>query len=68
MPKKEGNFAFIDSQNIIQGVQNLGWKLDWRRFRRYLHDKYNVTQAILFLGYVPKNIYPYYCRSLLSFN
>lgn len=66
MPKG-GNFAFIDSQNIIQGVQNLGCKLDWRRFRRYLHDKYNVTRAILFLGYVPKNIYPYYCRSLDGF-
>lgn len=66
MPK-EGNFAFIDSQNIIQGVENLGWKLDWRRFRRYLYDKYNVTRAILFLGYVPKNIYPYYLRSLDGF-
>lgn len=66
MPK-EGNFAFIDSQNIIQGVQSLDWKLDWLRFRRYLAEKYQVCTAILFLGYVPKNIYPYYRRSLDGF-
>ncbi|OGH64257.1 MAG: hypothetical protein A2821_02035 [Candidatus Magasanikbacteria bacterium RIFCSPHIGHO2_01_FULL_41_23] len=54
--KKEGsNFAFIDNQNIYQGVRELGWYLDWRKFRRYLLEKYEVEKAYLFLGYLPEN-------------
>ena len=49
------NFAFIDSQNINLGVQALGWKLDWRRFRFYLEEKYDVTRAYLFIGCIPEN-------------
>src|SRR5437660_506423 len=49
------NFAFIDSQNIHLGVQALGWKLDWRRFRVYMRDKYDVSTAYSFLGYMPEN-------------
>ena len=33
----------------------MGWKLDWRRFREYLRDTYNVTQAYLFIGYMSEN-------------
>jgi len=36
MKKQENNFAFIDSQNLNLGIQSLGWKLDYRRFRIYL--------------------------------
>jgi uncharacterized LabA/DUF88 family protein len=46
------NFAFIDSQNINLGVQSLGWKLDWRRFRVYLRDKYDVATAFSFIGFI----------------
>jgi uncharacterized LabA/DUF88 family protein len=49
------NFAFIDSQNLNLGIQRLGWKLDYRKFRIYLSDKYNVRKAYLFLGYLPEN-------------
>jgi len=52
MPK---NFAFIDSQNLNLGVRSLGWKLDWRKFRQYLRNKYNVEEAYLFIGYKPGN-------------
>jgi len=52
---KEKNFAFIDSQNLNLGVQSLGWKLDFAKFRRYLKEKYSVTVAYLFIGYVPQN-------------
>jgi uncharacterized LabA/DUF88 family protein len=54
-PQKENNFAFIDSQNLHLGVQKLGWKLDYRRFRRYLAEKYNVQKAYLFIGFTPFN-------------
>jgi uncharacterized LabA/DUF88 family protein len=54
VPKPVRNFAFIDSQNIHLGVQALGWKLDWRKFRIYLRDKYSVAKAYLFIGYLPE--------------
>jgi len=44
-------YAFIDSQNLNLGVRSLGWKLDWRKFRQYLRNKYNVTDTFLFIGY-----------------
>jgi uncharacterized LabA/DUF88 family protein len=49
------NSAFIDSQNINLGFKSLGWKLDWRRFRVYLEEKYGVDRAFLFIGYIPEN-------------
>jgi len=55
MKDKSKNYAFIDSQNLNLGVQSLGWKLDHRRFRVYLEEKYNVSIAYLFIGYVQDN-------------
>jgi len=55
MFKSENNYAFIDSQNVNLGIKELGWKLDWRRFRIYLKDKYSVKKAYLFIGYLPEN-------------
>jgi uncharacterized LabA/DUF88 family protein len=48
-------YAFIDSQNLNLGVQRMGWKLDWRRFREFLSDKYGVKQAYMFIGYMSEN-------------
>lgn len=47
-------YAFIDSQNLVVSVQKLGWKIDWRKFREYLTEKYGVTKAFMFIGYVPE--------------
>jgi len=33
------NYAFIDSQNLNLGIQKLGWKLDYKKFRVYLKEK-----------------------------
>ena len=48
-------YAFIDSQNLNLGIKSQGWKLDWRKFRQYLRNKYNVTKAYLFIGQVAGN-------------
>jgi uncharacterized LabA/DUF88 family protein len=48
-------YAFIDSQNLNLGVQKVGWKMNWRAFRAYLHDNYNVTKAFMFIGYMAEN-------------
>jgi uncharacterized LabA/DUF88 family protein len=47
--------AFIDSQNLHLGVKSQGWILDWRKFRQYLRNKYQVEKAYLFIGQVPGN-------------
>lgn len=55
MKLKENNFAFIDSQNLNLGIKSLGWKLDFAKFRIYLSEKYSVTTAYIFIGYIPQN-------------
>ncbi|MGH7238989.1 MAG: NYN domain-containing protein, partial [Candidatus Saccharimonadales bacterium] len=49
------NYAFIDSQNLNLGTQRMGWKLDWRKFRKYLKDHHGVTKAYMFIGYMSEN-------------
>jgi len=57
-PRKRGRrpetYVFIDSQNLNLGTQKMGWKMDWRKFRLFLREKYNVTKAFMFIGYVPE--------------
>jgi len=57
----ENNFAYIDGANLHKGVADLGWKLDYKRFRLWLNNKYQVKRAYLFLGLVPKykDLYTY---------
>ena len=56
MKFKENNYAFIDSQNVHKGVQrDLKWEMDWFRFRICLKEKYNVTTAYLFIGFIPEH-------------
>lgn len=62
---KENNYAFIDSNNLYQGLSKdiekksrkiySGWQLDYKRFRVYLKDKYGVGKAFLFIGFKPGN-------------
>lgn len=53
--KNQSNYAFIDSQNLNLGTQRMGWKVDWRRFREYLREKYGVSHAYMFIGYMSEN-------------
>lgn len=55
METKPNNYAFIDSQNLNLSIQQQGWKLDFRKFRIYLRDKYQISKAFIFIGYVPEN-------------
>lgn len=52
--QSKGNYAFIDNQNLNLGVQKVGWKMNWRRFREVLGDEYNVEKAFMFIGYMPE--------------
>lgn len=53
--RAQGNFAFIDNQNLNLGVQKLGWKMDWRKFRKYLQEEHGVTKAFMFIGHMPEH-------------
>ncbi|MBE0432996.1 NYN domain-containing protein [candidate division WOR-3 bacterium] len=53
--KTANNSTFIDSQNLNLAIREQGWILDFRKFRKYLRDKYHVTKAFLFIGYVAEN-------------
>lgn len=53
--RKPRIYAFIDSQNLNVSVQNYGWKMNWKKFREFLTDKYGVTKAFMFIGYVPEH-------------
>jgi len=58
-------YAFIDSQNLNLGTSKditkrgkviyRGWKLDFKKFGKYLNDKYRVSKAFLCIGYIKKN-------------
>lgn len=55
MKIQENNYAYIDGQNLHFGIKELGWSLDYKRFRVYLKEKYGVEKAYLFIGYMPEN-------------
>ncbi|MBI2889126.1 MAG: NYN domain-containing protein [Candidatus Liptonbacteria bacterium] len=55
MKPTRNNYAFIDSQNLNLNIRNQGWILDFKRFRVYLEEKYGVSKAFLFIGYIEEN-------------
>lgn len=55
MKKLENNYAFIDGQNLYLAIRDLGWKLDYKRLRVYLREKYGVGTAYMFMGFLPSN-------------
>ena len=53
--KQENNFAFIDGQNLYMGTtksSKKSWRINLKKFRIYLQNKYKVSTAYYFLGYV----------------
>ena len=57
----ENNYAFIDSQNVNLATRDQGWKLNWKRLRVYLKDKYKISRVYIFIWFIPSNnkIYQY---------
>lgn len=47
-----GNFAYIDNQNLYMATHKADepWEVDMRKLRKFLHDRYNVVRAYLFMG------------------
>ncbi len=51
----ENNFAFIDTQNVNLAVRDQWRKIDRKKFKEYLKNKYKVSITYLFIGYIPEN-------------
>ena len=52
---KEVNLAFIDGQNLHLGTTQNGWKLDHKKFRIYLKEKYHIEEAYYYFGYISED-------------
>jgi uncharacterized LabA/DUF88 family protein len=75
--KRETVYAFIDSQNLNLGTsKNIyrsreliyrGWGLDFKKFRKYLSDKFRIKKAFLFLGYIKQNEGMYRCMKSFGY-
>lgn len=55
MKEPKNNYAFVDSQNLNLAIREQKWALDFKRFRKYLEDKYGVIKAFIFIGYIATN-------------
>ncbi|MEK7122578.1 MAG: hypothetical protein AAB855_01855, partial [Patescibacteria group bacterium] len=55
MLAEKNNYAFIDGQNLYLAIRELGWKIDYQRLRVYLREKYGITKAYIFMGFLPAN-------------
>ena len=55
MVETRKNYAFIDGTNLHRSTLEMGWKLDYKKFRRYLEEKYDVGRAYYFIGWVATN-------------
>lgn len=55
MKKELKNHAYIDANNLHKGINSLGWKIDYKKFRRFLTEKYGVKKAYLCIGFIAAN-------------
>ncbi|OGN89165.1 MAG: hypothetical protein A2158_00250, partial [Chloroflexi bacterium RBG_13_46_14] len=55
MNKPLVNAAFIDGNNLYKAGNDIGWKLDTRKFRIHLTETYQVKNAYYCIGYIPAN-------------
>ena len=65
METEKINIAYIDAANLDKALIGLNWRLDYRRFRIWLKEKYNVEKAYIFIGLIEryKNLYNYFQES-----
>lgn len=56
------NIAYIDGQNLYMGTTTSkpAWKVDLFKFRRYLLEKYDISEAYYYLGVVNEDLQEMY--------
>jgi len=59
MKKPLVNAAFIDGNNVYRAKEDTGWRLDTKKFRRYLEEFYGVNKAYYCIGFMEDNQWLY---------
>ena len=44
---------YIDGNNLYRSATELGYKIDYKKFRGWLRQKYNADNIYLFIGLIP---------------
>ena len=47
---------YIDGNNLHRGAKELGFDIDYKKFRGWLRQKYNPHSVYLFIGLVPDRV------------
>jgi len=47
---------YIDGNNLYRGAKELGFEIDYKKFRGWLRQKYNANSIYLFIGLVPERV------------
>lgn len=47
---KKGNLALIDFSNIYKVFKGFSWCLSFKKYRKWLKEQFDVSEAIIFLG------------------
>jgi len=55
MKKPLVNSAFIDGTNLHKSALDMGWKVDTKKFKRYLEEVYGVDKAYYCIGFIESN-------------
>ena len=47
---------YIDGNNLYRAAKELGFEIDYKKFRGWLRQKYNPANIYLFIGLVPDRV------------
>lgn len=47
---------YIDGNNLYRSAKELGFDIDYKKFRGWLRQKYNPSTVYLFIGLVPERV------------
>ena len=47
---------YIDGNNLYRSAKELGFDIDYKKFRGWLRQKYNASNIYLFIGLVPERV------------
>jgi uncharacterized LabA/DUF88 family protein len=48
--------VYIDGNNLYRAAKELGFEIDYKKFRGWLRQKYNLATVYLFIGLVPNRV------------
>ncbi len=51
-----GLIIYIDGNNLYRGAKELGFDIDYKKFRGWLRQKYQASSVYLFIGLVPDRV------------